>query len=109
MLADLLEAYTASVRKKDGAMADIAALPTQREMLVSLAGDRAIKAGIQHYKDTMCTIDGNVMGKERTCLLENTGIFWYVVGVVIAVLREGASLPPLSSSSTRSGSTLLRI
>ena len=49
MLADLLEAYTKSVRKKDGAMADIAALPTQREMLVSLAGDRAVKAGLQHY------------------------------------------------------------
>ena len=72
MLADLLEAYTASVRKKDGAMADIAALPTQREMLVSLAGDRAIKAGIQHYKDTMCTIDGNVMGYKKLMKLHTS-------------------------------------
>ena len=62
MLADLLEAYTASVRKKDGAMADIAALPTQREMLVSLAGDRAVKAGVQHYKDAMRKVEGTVMG-----------------------------------------------
>ena len=81
MLADVLEAYTASVQKKDGAMADIAALPTQREMLVSLAGDRAVKAGLQHYKDAMREVENQVVGhkalmaKHTTVLKESIHIF----------------------------------
>ena len=53
MLADMLETFTAAVQRQDGAMADIAQLPTQREMLVTLAGDRAVKAGVAHYRASM--------------------------------------------------------
>ena len=53
MLADMLESFTAAVQRQDGAMADIAQLPTQREMLVTLAGDRAVKAGVSHYRESM--------------------------------------------------------
>ena len=53
MLADMLESFTAAVQRQDGAMADIAQLPTQREMIVTLAGDRAVKAGVSHYKQSM--------------------------------------------------------
>jgi hypothetical protein len=95
LLADLLEAYTASVQKKDGAMADIAALPTQREMLVSLAGDRAVKAGIQHYKDTMREMENitvghkELMNKHTSVLKESIQIFDNIAEDVLDVDEVG--------------------
>jgi len=95
MLADLLEAYTKSVRKKDGAMADIAALPTQREMLVSLAGDRAVKAGLQHYKDAMREVEAQTLGHKNLLSLhtarlsESTDIFESIASQVLDVDEIG--------------------
>jgi hypothetical protein len=90
-----LLAYTASVQKKDGAMADIAALPTQREMLVSLAGDRAVKAGIQHYKDTMREMENitvghkELMNKHTSVLKESIQIFDNIAEDVLDVDEVG--------------------
>ena len=87
LLADLLEAYTASVQKKDGAMADIAALPTQREMLVSLAGDRAVKAGVQHYKDVMRELEEQVVG-HKTLMQKHTAVLKEAVSIFDTIATQ---------------------
>ena len=53
VLASLLRRYTAAVSRQQGTLSDIAQLPTQREMLVRMAGDRAVKAGLQCYRDQL--------------------------------------------------------
>ena len=53
MVAGLLRRYTDTIANQEGTLNDIAQLPSQREMLVRMAGDRAVKAGVAAYRRAM--------------------------------------------------------
>ena len=47
-----------AIGRQHGALNDIAQLPTQREMLVRMAGDRAVKSGVAAYNNALQAVIG---------------------------------------------------
>jgi hypothetical protein len=53
VLAQLFRKYTAAVSAKVGIISELSELPTQQQMIIQLAGERAVRNAVTVYRDSM--------------------------------------------------------
>ncbi len=88
MVATLLRKYSEAVTEKKGAIGDIAALPTQRQMLLRMAGEKALQSALKHYaiklrdaaKSNFPVDLPDLVGLHTKTLAEARKIFFGIVG-----------------------------
>ena len=88
MVATLLRKYSEAVTEKKGAIGDIAALPTQRQMLLRMAGEKALQSALKHYaiklrdaaKSTFPVDLPKLVNLHTKTLAEARKIFFGIVG-----------------------------
>eukprot|EP01118_Nematostelium_gracile_P001306 TRINITY_DN11346_c0_g1_i1.p1 TRINITY_DN11346_c0_g1~~TRINITY_DN11346_c0_g1_i1.p1 ORF type:complete len:538 (-),score=148.97 TRINITY_DN11346_c0_g1_i1:39-1652(-) len=56
VIGDLVEKYSEAINSKDGVMTSLSQLPTQRQMVVRMAGERALREGLRAYSDSFSEI-----------------------------------------------------
>eukprot|EP00746_Dinoflagellata_sp_MGD_P140427 gnl/MRDRNA2_/MRDRNA2_73681_c0_seq1.p1 gnl/MRDRNA2_/MRDRNA2_73681_c0~~gnl/MRDRNA2_/MRDRNA2_73681_c0_seq1.p1 ORF type:complete len:1148 (+),score=294.58 gnl/MRDRNA2_/MRDRNA2_73681_c0_seq1:112-3555(+) len=56
-LASLIKQYTHALGNREGVLSDICQMPTQRQLLDQMAGERAVKAAVSVYEQTMNSAD----------------------------------------------------
>lgn len=66
VLAELFRKYTAAVASKEGILSELSQLPTQQQMIIQLAGERAVRASVTVYRDQMLPLfDKMPLGEEQ--------------------------------------------
>jgi hypothetical protein len=53
VMASLIEKYAMAISSKDGILTELSQLPTQKQMIIKLAGERAVKTGVLEYNKLM--------------------------------------------------------
>lgn len=72
VLADLLRKYTSAIAHRSGIIRDLAHMPTQRQMVGMIAGQRAMRAAAQAYIDAMRPVAKALPVEERSLAAAHT-------------------------------------
>ena len=65
VLSSLVEKYAMAISSKDGILTELSQLPTQQQMVLKLAGEKAVKSGVNAYNKLMADTISNLPINEK--------------------------------------------
>lgn len=75
VIANVVEKYSAAINAKDGILTELSQLPTQRQMVIKLSGERAVKSAVNVYQSMMSETRQAMPVEEKTLALAHAKAF----------------------------------